>query len=85
MESLHSVNNIKMMEVIDVNMGAKLGFIKDIKIDCDNYKILSILIPVQKNSWFSKLDMLEIPWDKVVKIGVDVILVDNDNSFSDNM
>ncbi|WP_055667944.1 YlmC/YmxH family sporulation protein [Desnuesiella massiliensis] len=85
MESLHSVNNIKMMEVIDVNMGAKLGFIKDIKIDCDNYKILSILIPVQKNSWFSKLDMLEIPWDKVVKIGVDVILVDSDSSFSDNM
>lgn len=85
MESLHSVNNIKMMEVIDVNMGAKLGFIKDIKIDCDNYKILSILIPVQKNSWFSKMDMLEIPWDKVVKIGVDVILVDSDSSFSDNM
>lgn len=85
MESLHSVNNIKMMEVIDVNMGAKLGFIKDIKIDCDNYKILSILIPVQKNSWFSKVDMLEIPWDKVVKIGVDVILVDSDSSFSDNM
>ena len=26
--------------------------------------------------WFSKEDDIEIPWDKIVKIGVDVIIVD---------
>lgn len=80
---MYSVNNIKSMEVIDINMGAKLGYIKDIKIDCDNYKVMSILIPVQKSSWFTKFDTIEIPWEKVIKIGVDVILVDNDRDIEE--
>ncbi|MBU5590917.1 YlmC/YmxH family sporulation protein [Clostridium sp. MSJ-4] len=75
---MHSINNIRSMEVIDINTGIKLGYIRDIKIDCENYKILSVLVPIQKNSWFSKMDTIEIPWEKILKVGVDVILVDND-------
>lgn len=76
---MHSINNLRMMEVIDLNTGAKLGYIKDIKIDCSEHRIVSILIPFQKGSWFSKLDSLEIPWSRVKKVGVDVILVEVDN------
>ena len=32
-----------------------------------------------KTSWFSKNNYIEIPWDKIVKIGIDVILVDGSN------
>lgn len=78
--SMHSINNLKVMEVIDVNTGAKIGFIKDIKIDCDEYKIEALLLPTQKNNWFGKQDMLEIPWEKVKKVGIDVILVDVDST-----
>ncbi|MBB6630581.1 YlmC/YmxH family sporulation protein [Clostridium algidicarnis] len=74
---MHSINNIRVMEVIDINTGVKLGYIKDVKVDCENYKIISVIVPVQKNSWFSKIDVIEIPWEKILKIGVDVILVDN--------
>lgn len=74
--SMYSIGNIRSMEVIDISTGAKLGFIKDLKVDCDQYKILSILLPNQKISWFSKNDSIEIPWSKVTKIGIDVILVD---------
>ncbi|MCM0648749.1 YlmC/YmxH family sporulation protein [Clostridium swellfunianum] len=74
--SMYSIGNIRSMEVIDLSTGAKLGFIKDLKVDCDQYKILSILLPNQKISWFSKNDSIEIPWSKVTKIGIDVILVD---------
>jgi YlmC/YmxH family sporulation protein len=74
--SMYSIGNIRSMEVIDVTTGAKLGFIKDLKVDCEEYKILSILLPNQKISWFSKNDSIEIPWSKVTKIGIDVILVD---------
>lgn len=77
---MHSINNLKVMEVIDINTGAKIGFIKDIKIDCDEYKIESLMLPTQKNGWFGKQEMLEIPWNSVKKIGIDVILVDIDNS-----
>jgi YlmC/YmxH family sporulation protein len=75
--NMHSLNNLRVMEVVDINLGAKLGYIRDLKIDCDESRIVSILIPVQKNNWFGKMDMLEIPWEDVVKIGVDVILVDS--------
>jgi sporulation protein YlmC with PRC-barrel domain len=34
------------------------------------------LLPTQKSSWFNKNNSIEIPWEKVKKIGVDVILVD---------
>ncbi|MBK1813795.1 YlmC/YmxH family sporulation protein [Clostridium sp. YIM B02505] len=75
--NMHSLNNLRVMEVVDINLGAKLGYIRDLKIDCDESKIVAILIPVQKSNWFGKMDMLEIPWEDVVKIGVDVILVNS--------
>lgn len=79
---MHSVNNLRTMEVIDINTGTKLGFIKDLKIDTENYKVLAMIIPGSKSArWFSKNEDIEIVWDKIRKIGVDVILVDGDNLF----
>jgi len=77
MESLmFAINNLRQMEIIDINSGSKLGYIKDLKVDCVEYRIISILLPTQKSSWFNKNNSIEIPWEKVKKIGVDVILVD---------
>lgn len=74
--SFHSLNNIRHMEIIDLKLGAKIGFIRDLKINCDENKIESILIPIQKNSFFGKMEFIEIPWNDIIKIGLDVILVD---------
>ena len=77
MESLmFAINNLRQMEIIDINSGLKLGYIKDFKVDCDDYRIIAILLPTQKSSWFNKNNSVEIPWEKIKKIGVDVILVD---------
>ncbi len=43
-ENLFSLNNLRAMEVIDVSEGKKLGLIADVKIDCDDNRILSIII-----------------------------------------
>nr|WP_040330769.1 YlmC/YmxH family sporulation protein [Clostridium ihumii] len=75
---MYAINGLKMMEVIDLNTGAKLGYIKDLKIDCDEYRVKSIVLPTQKVGWFSKENNIEIPWEKIRKIGVDVILIDGD-------
>ncbi|WP_446899431.1 YlmC/YmxH family sporulation protein [Clostridium sp. LBM24168] len=79
--SLYSLASLRSMEIIDINTGAKLGFIKDLKIDCENSRILSIILPSQtsKISWFGKNDDVELPWDNVKKIGIDVLLVDAEN------
>lgn len=78
-ESLYSMVNLRAMEIIDINTGTKIGFIKDFKVDCELNKIISIIIPSSKISWFGKSDDIEIPWENIRKIGVDVILVDGED------
>lgn len=73
---LYSINAIRSMEIIDFNRGKKIGLVSDIKIDMDENKIVSLLLPVTRGTWFSKTEWLEIPWDRVVKVGEDIILVD---------
>jgi len=73
---MFAINNLRQMEIIDINSGTKMGYIKDLKVNCEEYRIVSILLPNQKSTWFNKNNSIEIPWEKVKKIGVDVILVD---------
>ncbi|MEN8075433.1 YlmC/YmxH family sporulation protein [Clostridioides difficile] len=73
---LYSVNAIRSMEVIDVSTGSKLGYTRDFKVDLETNKVVSIFLPAVAKGWFSKEDDIEIPWDKVVKVGVDVLIVD---------
>ena len=70
---LYSINAIRSMEIIDFNRGKKIGLVSDIKIDMDENKIISLLLPVTRGTWFSKTEWLEIPWDRVVKVGEDII------------
>jgi YlmC/YmxH family sporulation protein len=72
---LHSLNAMRSMEVIDILTGTKIGFIKDFKIDCDENKIVALILPGEIKSWFAKEDEKEILWSDIVKIGTDVILV----------
>lgn len=80
-ESLSSINGMKTMEIIDINTGSKIGFIKDIKLDDEAQKVVSIIIPGETKGWFGKTEDIEIRWDKIIKIGIDVILVDYNNEY----
>ncbi len=82
---LHSLNAMRSMEVIDIDTGSKMGFIKDFKIDCNTNKIISLILPGEIKSWFGKEEEIEILWKDIIKIGSDVILVKkNTNEKSDN-
>ena len=72
---LHSLNAMRNMEVIDILTGTKIGFIKDFKINCDDNKIISLILPGEIKSWFGKDDEKEILWKDIIKIGTDVILI----------
>lgn len=72
---LHSINAMRNMEVIDVLSGSKLGFIRDLKIDCDTNKVISLILPGEVRSWFGKEEEKEILWKDIIKIGTDVVLV----------
>jgi len=81
---LHSLNAMRNMEVIDILTGTKIGFIKDFKIDCDENKIISLILPGEIKTWFAKEDEKEILWKDIVKIGTDVILVNIKDEVNSN-
>lgn len=81
---LHSLSALRNMEVIDVNTGIRLGYIKDIVIDIENKRVDSLILPLEQKRMFSRGEDFELPWDKVVKAGVDVILIDG-NEYIDKI
>lgn len=78
-ENLHSINSMRNMDVVDIKTGKKLGYISDIKLDCEEDKVLALIVPGESKGWFGKTEDIEIPWEDVEKIGVDVILVSAEN------
>ena len=81
---LHSLNAMRNMEVIDILTGTKIGFIRDFKINCDDNKIISLILPGEIKSWFGKEDEKEILWKDIIKIGKDVILVNSKDEIDVN-
>jgi YlmC/YmxH family sporulation protein len=72
------VSELRMREVINVLDGKKLGNIIDIDLDMEKGKVMAFMLPGQVRGWsiFSKTEEIVVPWDKIVRIGRDVILVE---------
>jgi len=65
----------KSREVVNVTEGEKLGYVYDMEIDETSGKISAIIVPGKNAGIFSKGKTV-IPWEKIKKIGDDIILVD---------
>jgi len=74
------VSDLRLREVINIADGRRLGLIKDIDIDLSDGKIGAIILPGMGAGRFlgflGKEDEIVVPWDRIRKIGMDVILVD---------
>jgi YlmC/YmxH family sporulation protein len=72
------VSDLRMRDVVNVVDGRRLGMIKDFDLDVEVGRIRSVLLPGSGKilGFFGRNDDLEIPWENIIKIGVDVILVD---------
>lgn len=77
-------SELRAREVINVTDGRRLGLATDLEIDAETGRIRAIVVPGTSRwlSWLGKSDEVVIPWDRIRKIGIDVILVDvgGDNS-----
>ena len=78
------VDNMKLPEisskdVIDDEDGTRLGKIADAEIDVATGKILNVNIyrSFKFLNWFNNKDVIQIPWNNIIKIGNDVIIVEN--------
>lgn len=72
------VSDLKLKEVINVIDGKRLGTITDIEIDVESGKLTAIVVPGAGKflGLFGRNEDIVIPWDKINKIGFDVILVE---------
>lgn len=69
---------LKEKEVINVCNCKCLGFVVDIDIDVCNGVVLALIIPGCGKMWsmFGRGSELVIPWNQVVRVGPDIILVE---------
>lgn len=70
--------DFKQKEVVSVTEGKIVGFVVDVQADFQTGEINSIIVAKTGkifNSLMSK-NNVTIPWEKIVKIGEDVILVE---------
>lgn len=72
------ISDLRTREVINVADGRRLGPIKDIDIDLEQGRINAIILPGAGKllSFFGRTDEIVVPWEKIKRIGVDVILID---------
>ena len=72
------ISDLRMREVINVTNGKKLGLIKDIEIDLDAGRIKSVVLPGNGKvlGFLGRNDDIVVPWQKIKKMGMDVILVE---------
>ncbi len=76
------ISEFQIKDVVNISDGKKLGNISDIEINLDSGRIESIIISATGKllGFFGKEDEVVIPWNQIIKIGEDVILVRHSGS-----
>ncbi len=72
------LSDLRFRDVVTVGDGRRLGFISDWEIDAANGRVLAIVVPGSPRALgiLGREPDYVIPWEKVKKIGEDVILVE---------
>ncbi|MGR6835634.1 YlmC/YmxH family sporulation protein [Syntrophomonas erecta] len=71
------ISDLRSRDVINILDGKKLGNILDIDLDLENGRVISLILPGRTRGLiFSKREEITVPWNKIVRIGRDVILVE---------
>ncbi|HOV80598.1 MAG TPA: YlmC/YmxH family sporulation protein [Bacillota bacterium] len=73
------ISDLGMRDVVNIVDGSKLGPVKDVYIDPENGKIISLVLSSGKRRFFGLLSAggdVVVPWEKIRKIGVHTLLVE---------
>ncbi|MCR4425731.1 MAG: YlmC/YmxH family sporulation protein [Firmicutes bacterium] len=76
---MQRASELRVKEVVSVNDGKRLGYIFDLEIDVDTGQVRSFIIPGGGRllGFLGRGEEFVIGWDKIRKIGMDVVLVDD--------
>ena len=70
--------DLRQKEVINTNDGTRFGFVSDLEIDTKQGTVCAIIVPGPGRvlGVFGRDQEYCIPWERITKIGDDIILVD---------
>ncbi|HAX72884.1 MAG TPA: YlmC/YmxH family sporulation protein [Firmicutes bacterium] len=77
-DSIMTLTDIEEKDVINVVTGERIGFVSSLKIDTSSGQILAITVQSSMRfaSFFAKDEgAVIVPWNQILKIGEDVIIV----------
>lgn len=76
-------SDIRQKEVINIADGRRLGFVSDVEINFEEGRIETIVVPTGGKFFglIGKENEFVIPWERVKRIGEDIILVEMDDRF----
>jgi YlmC/YmxH family sporulation protein len=79
------ISELQAKDVVNIADGKKLGQIQDLEMDLQQGLIKAIVVPTEQKlfSWLSSGQEVVIPWNQIVKIGSDVILVRLSNRYQE--
>lgn len=72
------ISDLENRDVVNVVDGRRLGNIVDVELDLESGRIVAVILPGAQRflGVFGRENDLVIPWDRIKKIGADVILVE---------
>lgn len=74
---LAKASELRMLDIINLTDGRRLGSLYDLDIDMTTGRVRSLIVPGESSLLgVARSGEIEIPWSRVRKIGVDVILVE---------
>ena len=70
--------DLRQKEIVNISDGARYGFVSDMELDTTQGTITALIVPGPGRvlGVFGRDQEYRIPWDKIQKIGDDIILVD---------
>ncbi len=76
------ISDLRVRDVINVRDGKRLGNVADLELDLEQGRVTAIVVPGPGRFMgiFGRYKDYVIPWEKIIRIGVDVILVELDTS-----
>ncbi len=82
---MFKISDLRNKDIVNLADGRKLGPVRDIEVDMDQGRVTAIVMPGGSKFFgiFVKNEENIIPWQKIKKIGVDVVLVDAEAAFPD--
>ncbi len=76
-------SDLRYREVIDIHTGFRLGYICDAEFDDEGGRICSLITPGKAKLFglLGREDDFVLPWESIVRVGRDIILVDCKEEF----